>query len=214
MYLTNNLNQITFTNLKQQKHLSENILRELNQEMGCIQSSTKLMARTIRMKNKITPDLTEKLTTKIYQLRTQINGVLDNIFDNCKKFSSIKQLADSLINGIKSNGNKANCFEYMVLIMSKLKENSVSSTGFKVTVKTNDYESEHFASVIGLRKGAIIERPKTWGTKAYIIDAWTGIAGPAFDVIQGFKTNLSYGQTIKSVDFMPANIDNYVDLIK
>lgn len=56
---------------------------------------------------------------------------------------------------------------------------------------TDEHIGEHSFSVFGLKNDAIIEKPKTWGEDAVVVDSWVGFALPAKEALKKLKIVLS-----------------------
>lgn len=238
MEIKNNSNTQNFTSLKAQKRLGEKVLREFNQEMGYLKSSTNLGARIDKINyhkrqthlgEKVSADFKNELEYLKYlykndMINKDIKQGLNYAF-KCKlkdkqlnlheaiynedyrklmtsKFDSVGEFKEALVKNVKQKGNKANCWEDMIIVYSKLIERGQKPHNFRVDVVSQEgYFANHFATVIGLKKGADITKPNTWGSKALIIDAWSKMVKPAAEGLEEIKQALLSGSKQKSVEY-------------
>ena len=52
--------------------------------------------------------------------------------------------------------------------------------------------SDHCFSIFGLKRGANLLKPKTWGTDAVVVDGWSGSVLPAKEALQEFKQTFGF----------------------
>jgi len=193
---------VNFTSLKPQKRLGEKVLREFESEMGYLKSSSNLGLRLEKDRSILRKNLYENLLKKNTKLDCEIyDSFICKKISN-KKFKSIDDFKRRLIKNIKRKGNKANCWEDMMIVFAKLLEKGEKPQNFQVIVCNNKGSlANHFSTVIGLKKNAKIDDPTTWGTKALIVDAWAKMVKPASEGLEDIKEILSMNSTIKSVKY-------------
>ena len=203
-----------FGSLKPQKRLAEKVLREFRNEMGSLQSSSKLQYRLLRIERgkPRVPDLIRSLKRKQYSLHKQI---MDSKFENYRK-RQIHVSLDAFINKLKGliheKKGKADCWEHAVIMHQKLREKGFNPQMFQIRVFTKTGYMNHFSNVIGLKKGADITKPKAWGSKALVPDAWKGFVMNAHNAKELFKRDLSCGQKIIGTYFFDANPVNLIKI--
>lgn len=217
MIILNNSPDMSFTSLKSQKRLGETVLREFRQEMGSLKSSTNWLYRVDKLQDKGVLSPNSELSKRIHEKANKMHGeiydtfIRDYIWDN--KFENYQNFRQQLVENIKSKGNKANCWEDMMLVYIKLLEKGEKPHLLEVKVhKDNGCQSKHFTTVFGLKENADLTKPKTWGTKAIIVDAWANIVGPATDVLERIKTTLLESDKLLSVEYssMPSDYIKFV----
>lgn len=206
MIINNNSPDMSFTSLKPQKRLGETVLREFKQEMGSLKSSTNLLYRIDSLHDRGVINSDCKLFKKVYEIANRLhNQIYDDflkeyVWDN--KFLDYQNFRQQLVNNIKNKGNIANCWEDMMIIYTKLLEKGEKPHLLEIIVhKNNGCRSKHFTTVFGLKENANLSNPKTWGTKAIIVDAWVNVVEPAFDFLEKMKTKLLETDKLLSVEY-------------
>lgn len=218
MIINNNSPDMSFTSLKPQKRLGEAVLREFKQEMGSLKSSTNLLYRIDSLQDRGVIRPNSRLSKRIHEIADKMHGeirdpflreyVWDNMFLNYQNFKQ------QLVSNIKSKGNKANCWEDMMLIYTKLLEKGEKPHLLEIIVNMdNGRRSNHFTTVFGLKENAVLSNPKTWGTKALVVDAWVNVVEPAFDFLEKMKTKLLETDKLLSVEYSTMPPD-YIKFVK
>lgn len=218
MIINNNSPDMSFTSLKPQKRLGETVLREFKQEMSSLKSSTDLLYRIDSLQDRGVIRSNSRLSKKIHEKANRMHGEIldpflrDYIWDN--KFLNYQDFRQQLVENIKSKGNMANCWEDMMLIYTKLLEKGEKPHLLEIIVnKANGCRSKHSTTVFGLKENADITNPKTWGTKAVIVDAWVNVVEPAFDFLEKMKTKLLETDKLLSVEYSTMPPD-YIKFVK
>jgi hypothetical protein len=205
MNKVNNPSNVNFTSLKPQKLVGEKVLREFNKEMGYLKSSSAMVVRINRNQKKLDPARLCSLREKENKLSMEIYDEFLCIGIDKKPFKSFKDFNKALIANIKQKGNKANCWEDMMIVFTKLLEKGEKPRNFRVEVSSESgrHQGNHFATVIGLKPNAKITDPKTWGSKAVIIDAWSKMVKPAHEALEDIKMMLLNGEKVKTEEYKP-----------
>lgn len=206
MITTNNPYEINFTSLKPQKLLGEKVLREFHNEMGFVKSNTKIGLVRMKLENSGIlnryGNFSKKLREKEQKLRNEIydSFIAKDIFN--ERFQNIEVFEEKLVKNIKGKGNKANCWEDMMIVFAKLLKKGQNPYNFEIRIhaQLNDF-ANHFTTVFGLKEGADLTNPKTWGTKAVIVDAWANIAEPAITALEKIKTTLLAGRKLNCIEY-------------
>lgn len=206
MNKVNNAGSVNFTSLRPKKLLGEAVLREFKNEMGYLKSSSYINYGIRKNRSGLSQQLYESLLQKEIKLNKEIYDSFLKVNSLDKKFDSFNEFNDQLVMNIKEKGNKANCWEDMMIIYTKL----LNRGEIPYTFEMKTSEGNHFSTVFGLKKGADITKPSTWGTKALIVDAWfgTGIVKPAKEALKELELALCAGcKTSQKVSYesFPAN---------
>lgn len=178
--------------LKQNLRIAEQVLREFKQEYPYLRSPsfvTNKMSNHIAKPNfrflyerlKKIEDRNDKMVCKLRRKLLAPNLKTENDY-----FMLEKRL-------LKETG-AANCDECADIIEFSLKERNIKNKtiGQKVTVNERYWSDEdpskaHCFNLIGLKHGADVCKPKTWGNNAVIIDGWKNIYGKANDMLEYYK---------------------------
>ncbi len=205
-------NRISFGSLSQKKRLAQEVMREFNHEYGYLLSSSRLYYRRKNIEQKLPRELnfgliklTENIENRIYNW-----SFLHKFRHN--RFKSYDELNLKLKKNVEKKNNMANCWASLVFMFDKLTKRGEKPfpIELKMKVRDKDYPLNHFTNVLKLKKTADIQNPKTWGTKAYIIDPWSGLYGPAKDVLRQIEEFMSKGHEVISFEYSPYNIDRYI----
>jgi len=198
----NNTQNISFTSLKSQKRLGEEVLREFEAEMGYLKSSSNLGLRLRRGEAILNKPLLASLQEKQKKMYQEIYDPVVTAPINGKIFKTFHEFKEVLVENIKQKGNKANCWEDMMLVFIKLLEKGEKPRMFGVEVyNSGGRVFNHFSTVIGLKKGAKMSDPKTWGSKAVLVDTWVKTVKPAHEALKDITTILAVGKEIKLVKY-------------
>lgn len=193
---------LSFGSLKPLKKVGESVIKEFRNEFGYLQSSSiiegKILLHTGNPKYRT---LLRKLDQKVTTLQ---NEIYDDSFSKLNDCGSIKSLITKTKNIMKRKG-KANCWEDAVIVYEKLQKRGLNPQNFQMILDTKRFIRNHVSTVVGLKKGAKIENPKTWGNKAIIVDAWQGIVMKADDAIRFFEKSLKANSKALSTTFENAN---------
>lgn len=147
--------QVSFTSLKPEIRLSESIINEFHTKLGYVKSSSNLHVRKLRLQTSgklpLDSSLSNAITCKVSLLENEIydNFVLKEI--NQIKFNSIEDVNEKLLKNISEKGSKANCWEDMMFIYSKLLIRGINASNIKLLLHFDDRKcSNHFTTVFGL----------------------------------------------------------------
>ena len=102
--------------------------------------------------------LTDKLDVRIVKVRESFQNKI-----NGSKKTSIERLKEAV-----QKYKTGNCFEQAFMLKDEF-----SKAGLESKVVHSAW-FDHSFLVVNLDKNAHIENPKTWGKKAFIVDAWLG----------------------------------------
>lgn len=73
--------------------------------------------------------------------------------------------------------------------------------------RTKDRVCENHAFVVvDMAKGAKPSNPKTWGSKAVIVDAWTGQSKPAHEMILEYESIFDIDKKTEALKFMNRDV--------
>lgn len=205
--LTNNHN-ISFTSLRVEKQIGEKILHDLRKEMGYIESGTRLTYRRLDLQESKRLLTTHSLMGRILKKEVEMDKICYDDFLLKKvseeKFKSLDDFIYKLKANIKSKGNKGNCWEHMMLVYDKLIKLGQTPYNIKIVVENDEgFYRNHFTTVFGLKKGAKINDPKTWGSKAMIVDAWSKMVLPAKEALDRLLMKMIRNQKDCEIIYYP-----------
>lgn len=183
--------QISFGSLKPSLIAGEQAIREFKTEFPKVFSPSKIATRLddkldISSGNNYSSNLLIKCLIKNSTLK-KIRSQFD--------YSSMENYLRSAIPLIKAS-NVANCNEMALIVQSKLLERGLKADCILAKVVTNDGKPidkptrNHVFVVMDLAKKAVINEPKTWGSKAVIVDPWAGEFRPAYEMLEEYKKTL------------------------
>jgi len=199
-----NSSSIYFTSLKPQKRLGEQVLREFEAEMGHLKSSSNLLLRLKKNKSRLSKPLIKNLQEKAIKLHRDIYDSSACASINKGNFETFQEFKEVLTENIKQKGNKANCWENAIIVFTNLLKKGEKPRLFQVIVNSAAKETaNHYSVVVGLKNGAKIADPKTWGSKALVIDSWAKSVKPAHIALVDIETVLLAGQKSSEVKYYP-----------
>lgn len=199
---------ISFTSLRAKKQVGESVLRELRKELGHIESGTRLSYRrqSLEKTQKLSPS--SPFSIRLSKKEDEINKICYDDFllkkVKSEKFNSFDDFIFQLKANVKSKGNKGNCWEHMMFVYDKLVK--CGETPYNIEIIVEDGEGffrNHFTTVFGLKKGAKLNDPKTWGSKAMMVDAWDKMVVPAKEGIGRFITKMAGGEKNYEIVYYP-----------
>lgn len=201
MLVQNNNSNVNFSSLRKEKILGEKALKEFKKEFPYLESSTFITTK-IEPHNK---DPKYKYIPQILKVKTL--NLLPEIYNPKfmqlinKPQGSFDTFTESLASVLKET-KKANCDSQAILIFKKLQDMGLNPQNFAMFVYREDGRTQkHYSTVFNLKKGAQLNDPKTWGSKAMIVDAWQNIVMKAPDALNLFFEKLSGGKEILSAHF-------------
>ncbi|MFA6988810.1 MAG: hypothetical protein WC197_01965 [Candidatus Gastranaerophilaceae bacterium] len=210
-----NYKTVSFDGIKPEIRIGEEVLQEFRRKFGYLKSSSFIIGKVNSHEgNSMYPCcLLESLKTKSDIIRSEIydKDLMQNLLQKTHK--SIKDFIVALEQSLKRKG-KANCWEDSVIINQALLDKGLESKNFQmVAYLDNGHNINHFSTVFNLKKGAKINDPKTWGSKAIVVDAWEGIVMQASDAINFLQSILAGKQKVTELKFSNANIQNYIKIV-
>ena len=194
----------SFGSLRPQKRLCEEVLKEFKQEFPYLKSSSKIGSQMYRhWDDPKYQGVISRVYKKFEKMQERIYDYQYNrFFSRC--YDSYNHFLEALKSTMKSKG-MANCWEDSVLIHDALNKKGLKPENIEMVVETNIGGGNHFVSVVGLKKGANIRNPKTWGSKAMMVDGWQGFVMKATDGIEYLKKELAKNQPVIKVYFKSAD---------
>lgn len=202
---------IAFTSLKSNLRLGEKVLKEFNSEYPYLRSNSFVGAKIRQNKNNpkfdlINLDLYDLSRSYCHRLGEvrKAAGYLPPPYTYGEFIEHLKKLSPVL-----SEIRAGNCSEQAKMIQAKILENKELAHNVLMHVqksvlgifKYNKWHGDHTFTIIGLKDGAKINKPKTWGNEAVIVDAWTNTVMPAREAIQYFENFLGFGSQKVSSKF-------------
>ncbi len=205
------INFISFGSLRENKIAGEKVLRDLRQDFGYLQSGTRLQQKVF---SHTFPPKYIHLLRPIADRGSALNRELygserRGIFQGTH--NSLDEAVEAIGKLVKKLGI-ANCGEYSILVQHALEKRGLDPQNFKMIVDSlggPDPSPDHFATVIGLKKGARLDSPKTWGNQAVVVDAWSGISMEARAAIDHYLKILSGGRPILGISFLDGNLTKF-----
>lgn len=214
MNLNSNTPQINFTSLRSQCIKGDLAIREFRKEMGYLKSSSNLAVRIMSLENKgkLYPGLDFRDAVRYKQNEWYSNIYNKEFFDIIAKKTSknINEFGQQLEDNIRKIDNKADCGVQMILFFIKLLKQGekprIFQINYKYLHKGKMMEANHYSIVTGLKKGARLSNPKTWGNKAIIQDPYFGISKPVIEGLKDLDNGMSGGRTLISKTYKPCYV--------
>lgn len=209
-------NQISFQGLKENLRLGERVLKEFKKEYPYLRSDTFLCLHRYQVR-KLGPI---KYDGILQNASGAIVGCSKEIKAARTKIKSIFMTSEIPINFLNYISmikryiiaNKfANCGEISDIIQVKLLEKGEKSrcVNIKITEAVEKRAErgfgDHSFTVFGLKRGAIMTMPNTWGREAVIIDGWSNTVLPAKEALEHFKCILDFNPKKDTLVFKEDN---------
>ncbi|MEI8377643.1 MAG: hypothetical protein WCF95_03805 [bacterium] len=173
-----------FGNIKPEMRMAENVLKTFKKEFPYLKSNTFIESK-IRP-HKENPNCREIVTSLQQKAMAIKSDIYDKAFYDLGKneYDSLNHFGLALGELTKSKG-KANCAENAILGYKILDELGMKPRIFEIKILRDcETTANHFSTVFNLKKGAQINDPKTWGSKAIVVDTWSGIVMKADEAIR------------------------------
>jgi|GEM_PF-3061044 len=210
-----------FGSIKPEMRLAEKVLKQFYKDLGPIQSASLL-------DNKITRHEGKPLFRHLVRSVRKIANRLDNEIHGfgfiraiSRRYESIDEVADVFTKLVKKTGenslkkkiNKADCPEMGLIMMKRLMDQGLNPRFFKMTPNNTGLGKyqPHYSVVIGLKPGAKIDKPSTWGSKAIIVDPLHKTVVKAHKGLRFLADTCSVGN--RRVKFSLEEIDPLKELI-
>lgn len=138
-------------------------------------------------------------------------------------YSSPEEYASTAIPLIK-NFKVANCGEMALITQSKLLKKGIKANLIGFNIKPKEYYHRvadracdaHGFVVINVAANALLNKPKTWGSKAVIVDTWLGQCKPAYDMLLEYESIFKINPQRERLEYKNVNrfnIDKYLQVI-
>ncbi|HSA07169.1 MAG TPA: hypothetical protein P5556_08305 [Candidatus Gastranaerophilales bacterium] len=199
---------LPFQSIKPTLRICDQAVREFKQEFPALKSNTAIELKILNLYG----TQNEYLIPKLRQVRHKFDEQVTSLrFDReffetalCSpslKFKTLKKLVKKYQAG--NCGEQADIMQYELLQKGlKAKQISFCIKNQTIPRKCND----HVFVVVDLAEKAKINKPETWGTKAIIVDPWSGLVGKAHDVLKEIMKNFRFNEKKEKLDF---KIDNF-----
>lgn len=206
--------------------IGERFLKLFNSSYPRLHSNSALEFKILKIKDnpryqKILPKIVE-IADKYFnkELSSIRIKMYKHYFTNLNSFETLSLKINTLKKLIQKY-NCADCGERAEILQYNLLSNGIKAHKITMEVKNksllkrfNNDMNNHSFVVIGMKDGAILTNPKTWGNKAVIVDAWSKICLPAKDALQYFETLLNFNPNQNIIKYKTINKINIEKLFK
>lgn len=177
--------------LKSNLRIGEKVLKEIRQEFPFLRSATFVHAKIEKLK--INPNF-EKIKVQSNRLESRYNeGVFvtrSQLSEDMDCFEFVRKSKE-----VYESQNFANCGENSFLAFVGLYKHDQKPTVLTLEVQKRFLgifyikmpDKNHQFPIFGLKKGAKISNPATWGEKAVVVDPWVNIVMPAKEALEYLK---------------------------
>ncbi|MDD3013129.1 MAG: hypothetical protein PHC34_05445 [Candidatus Gastranaerophilales bacterium] len=191
---------ISFEGIKPTIRVGEEVVRSIRKDLPGLKSCTMIVTKMEQHEDNIKYD---EVRNKLYNLiKKKLPGI--SYFRKCGYI-----LNDKLKERVIRLGN-ADCEVHSDIVKLELTKRGENAN--LVEFNIIDTESgkrpynrrscnDHSFVVLGMKKDASFKDPKTWGTKAVIVDSWAGIVENAFDAIERYKLMIKFDPEIEELVF-------------
>lgn len=192
--MINNFNnythQTSFGSIKPAIKLGESAIKEIRKEFPYLKSDSKIHAIILDKKDN------PKYRNIVYQLLDLADNVTDDIWmmrrDSIIESNNPNKIIKQTKYAMKKYG-VANCGEEADIVQSILIRKGEQAHRMTLDVRNQATKAhtkslhDHVFVVMGVKEGADLTNPKTWGSKAVIVDSWAKMADSAYNVIENYK---------------------------
>jgi len=202
---------IAFTSLKSNLRLGEKVLKDFKSEYPYLCSRSFVKAKI--KQNKKNPNF-DLLIWRLDDLSRSYNhklGWVRKPLGRLKIPYQYKELEDYVrrMAPLLSETKTGNCGEQSKVILYRALGEGANAHNVLMHVqkklfgliKINKIDGNHMFTILGLKDGAKINKPKTWGHEAVIVDGWTNTVMPAREAIPYFENFLGFGSEKVSSKF-------------
>lgn len=203
-------------NLKKNLHMGEAILKEFLADCPPYNSNSFYQVRIEKHRDN---ERYSEILPKIQQIANKYGNQIETLRLTLKgTYGSLEEYISHLENAI-SKTHAANCGECSDLVQWKflnkgIKANKVNMTLYKNNSNKPKYYGDHTFVVLGLKKGARLENPSTWGSEAVVVDGWRKIVLPTHDALNIYMNELGYNKSEYYIKYSSSdliNVDNYLN---
>lgn len=128
--------------------------------------------------------------------------------ENIRRHGKPLTMADSVDCYSKSvlDNRTANCDLQSLILREKLRKNGVRAKNIGLTIRSKSTNKErkyvrHFFNVVGMKRFARINNPKSWGKNAVVADTWSHICEPAEIGIEYLKDVFGFNPDTEYIQF-------------
>jgi len=198
---------INSSSLKENLRLGEAVYKDFKKEFPVLRSKTFVQCKIFQYEGS---DRFEKIRHKVENLAdSNAAGIRDVRWQISGKYFNLSEYIDKLKKVISAK-KYANCDEQAQIIQFELLKRHQKSHFISMHVR--DAESGrnikfrmHDFSVFGLKKGAEIDNPKTWGNNAVVVDPWSNRVMPANEAIRYYETKFGFNPEIHKITYSVRN---------
>lgn len=203
-----NNNQISFDGLKENLKIGEKVLKNFQQDFPSISSGTYLRLKILQHDDIDSPVI-DRLIVARRKCDKNIRSLRVLKAEN-KPYLSVETYIDKLKSLIAVN-KTANCNEIADLMQYDLINRGVQDSHISMLWVFNenpDRVFDHLFPVFGLKPGARLIDPETWGNNAVIIDGWLKFVKPAKEGLDYILQTFGFKPKTSELRFSSFDLDD------
>ncbi len=193
------------TSLSENLRIGREVLSEFKTDYPKLKSCRLLLAKMLSIRDwdkfdDLMPPFVEQLASYNNGLKV-VRARLEELPKN-----NFSEYCDSYEKIVREEGY-ANCREMAFIVGNRLTKRAIDTQNISMRLWRNKEEyADHAFSVIGIKKGAIVEDYQTWGDEAVVVDAWycRGFAKAAIEALKKYAKLFEMKQE-DNLYFIPRN---------
>lgn len=202
-YQQSKYQNLSFEGLRENKILGEKVLKGFRREFQRPHSNTFVNAKIMQYEKIPHFQDTIKKVLNVSQRNSDAVGNLRKILEG--NYPTLADYANKTKEVVRTT-KAGNCGECSIIIQHELLQQGEKAHNIAFFIRessTNLYRKnhDHIFTVFGLKKGAELINPKTWGNEAVIVDAWTGIVKQAHDALNYLKTFMCFDSSKHTIEY-------------
>lgn len=193
----------SFEGLKENLRTGEKVYREFKKEFPLLRSNTFVQSKIAqhRFSRKF-----KTLIPKLQQLSYSYGSGVEYSRSQIKESYPGLGVYIKDLKNVLARTKYANCGDGSHIMQFELLKKGEKPHLISMTVKDLIFghpvkNGDHEFAVFGLKKGAKLDNPKTWGNEAVVVDPWSNIVMQARDAIEEIKAKLGFEPIIHKIDY-------------
>lgn len=176
------------------------VLKLFNKTFPNVESSSMVQLRASMTKD---PIMKQTLMHKLEELDSRLNLLRNDVYTSLKPNDTFSHYVRDLKQAIKKY-NIADCGHRTDVVIGSLNKDGKNAQKIEMVVldSSGKKEANHLFPVMGIKKGANIDDPETWGENAVIIDAWANFVMKAQEGLDYIKRFTGFNPQKQKIRFI------------
>lgn len=176
------------------------VLEAFNKCFPNVESPSMVQLRASMTKD---PIMKQNLMQKLEELDSRLNLLRKDVYTSLKPNDPFSNYVRDLKLAIKKY-NVADCGHRTDVVIGSLNKDGRNAQKIEMIVldSAGKQKANHLFPVMGMKKGANIDKPETWGDNAVIVDAWANFVMKAQEGLDYIKQFTGFNAQKEKIRFI------------